>query len=86
LTGAGALGHMRSRWTVKAHVAVQGREIAIGFGKRSNFILRNNELYHELQQVLRLRTTNRDADSTFNSLVDASGKRRRREWTDPLEL
>jgi hypothetical protein len=33
-TGAGAVGHMRIRWTVEAHVAAQEREIAIGFGKR----------------------------------------------------
>jgi hypothetical protein len=33
LTGAGAVGHMRIRWTVEAHVADQEREIAIVFVK-----------------------------------------------------
>jgi hypothetical protein len=29
LTGAGAVGHMRTRWTVEAHVAAQEREIVV---------------------------------------------------------
>ena len=33
LTGAGAVGQMRIRWTVEAHVASQDREITIWFGK-----------------------------------------------------
>jgi hypothetical protein len=33
LTGVGAVGHMRIRLTVEAHVAAQEREIAIGFVK-----------------------------------------------------
>jgi hypothetical protein len=52
LTGAGALGHMRIRRTVDAHVAAQEREIAIGFGKKC-FFLADNEPYHELLTVTR---------------------------------
>jgi hypothetical protein len=33
LTGAGAVGHMRIRETVEAHVAAQEQEIATGFVK-----------------------------------------------------
>jgi hypothetical protein len=33
LTGAGAVGLMRIRWTVEAHVAAQEREITIGIVK-----------------------------------------------------
>jgi hypothetical protein len=36
LTGAGAVGHMRIREAVDAHVAAQEREIAIGFVKGAN--------------------------------------------------
>ncbi len=74
LTGEGAVGHIRIRWTVEAHVAAQELEIAIGFGTR--------EFISGKQQTLP-RTTNFELRTVTRTLRFNYPRRRPPRCRDP---